>query len=351
MSCCGNCDNDRVSGTCGNPCAVSSVNTATCENIASQIENFSVHFFGEVTKTEAGGVVTWTLPCNLDIGLENNPRMDDEGLACYFLRLFEDGIMGATGPQGPQGADGTNGRNAFTVTLAGFTQPSLAAPNIQVLTSYNPVFVPGLYVFISTSGWYLITAADTIGNLWLMILQGVAGAPGTIPAGKLVIPSGTPGHSIAGPQGPTGPIGPQGTPGVSYTTNNEFYPADGIGTDYSVQLVGSQVTFVTTHPEVTLSAAGRYLVSANVSVYARNPVVFNDTLYCYLQDVTASTTVPASARNMRGFANGSWFQVVINVIYDVPVGGTTLALFASATSANVFAIFSPQTVITAVRLE
>jgi hypothetical protein len=326
------------------------VNTATCENIASQIENFSVHFFGEVTKTEAEGVVTWTLPCNLDVGLENNPRTDGEGLACYFLRLFQDGIMGATGPQGPQGADGTNGRNAFTVTLAGFTQPSLAAPNIQILTSYNPVFVPGLYVFISTSGWYLITAADTVGNLWLTILQGVAGAPGTIPAGKLVIPSGTPGQSIAGPQGPTGPTGPQGTPGNSYTATNEFYPGTA-GTDYRIQLLASQVNFVTSQPEVTVPEAGIYMLTAIVDITADPSINPTDTITCFLRDMTAAVNIVETFQTICGLNANSRLQMVLHAIVDIHAPGSTLVLYASMTTANLAVIGAQRTHISAVRLE
>ncbi len=94
-----------MSCNCSNPCSAAAGNTAACESTASALDNFIAHFFGEITKTELNGVVTWQLPCDLDVGLENNPRLQSEGLACYFLRLFQSGITGATGPQGPAGAD------------------------------------------------------------------------------------------------------------------------------------------------------------------------------------------------------------------------------------------------------
>ena len=137
-----------------NPCNTSLTNTAACESLPSQISNFTAQFFGVVIKTEVDGEVVWTLPCSLDVGLPNNARQPDEGLACYFLRLFEEGIIGLTGPQGETGSAGTNGNNAYTVTLQGFTQPDAGNPNIQVLTAYNPAIMEGSYILIEDSGFY-----------------------------------------------------------------------------------------------------------------------------------------------------------------------------------------------------
>ena len=191
---------------CGNnPCRVTQTNTAACESLPSQISNFADQFFGEVVKTEVDGVVTWSLPCSLDVGLPNNPRAAGEGLACYFLRLFEDGIVGLTGPAGDPGDDGAAGRNAFTVTLASFTQPTVESPNVQVLTQYNPAIFPGLIVAIQSSGWYLVNEADTSGMLFLTLSDPTPGAPAVITAGKLVVPAG--GGAVPGPQGPPGPDG------------------------------------------------------------------------------------------------------------------------------------------------
>lgn len=347
---CGNCDSDQVSQTCGNPCGVSSVNTATCENIASQIENFTTHFFGEVTKTEVDGVVSWTLPCNLDVGLENNPRMDGEGLACYFLRLFNDGIIGATGPQGDDGADGAAGRNAYTVTLTGFTQPTTGAPNIQVSTSYNPCILVGMYVFIATSGWYLVTATDVTGELWLTLASAASGAPGYIAAGQLVVPAGYPGQSIQGPQGIQGPIGPQGTPGVSYTASNEFYYAIA-GTDYRIQVLYEAVNFVVNSPTVTLSDAGTYIFTAVVAIEADPLILTTEKIFCKLRDTTAGVDLPGSVQVVRGLVPDSMVQIVINCRYLVPANGTTVALYAKMDSANKAFINPLSTTITAFRLE
>src|ERR1044071_3244150 len=152
--------------SCNNPCQASEQNTVDCESLPSRLENFSRNFFGEVFKTEINGKVQWSLPCGLDVGLPNNPRGVDEGLACYFLRLFQDGIVGLTGPQGIPGSPGQAGHNAYTVTLQGFSPPPVGQ-TVTVQTLFNPVMLPQEYVFIDTAGWYQIISKDDSGNLTL----------------------------------------------------------------------------------------------------------------------------------------------------------------------------------------
>lgn len=214
-----------------NPCKTTQQNTAACESLPSQISNFTAQFFGEIVKTEIDGVVSWSLPCGLDVGLPNNPRGFGEGLACYFLRLFEEGIIGLTGPQGERGLPGCNGLNAFTVTLQSFVQPA-EGESVQVLTAFNPSMIAGSYVFISTSGLYFVNNADVSGLLSLtLVVTPVSPIGTTINAGKLVVPSGPPGGPMGpqgiqgeagstgptGPQGDTGPVGPTGPQGPSGT--------------------------------------------------------------------------------------------------------------------------------------
>jgi len=79
MSCCNNsCDPDH-------------------EPLPSTVDNFVTQFFGEVTKTCVDGQVVWELPCNLDEGIPGYPRVEGEGLACYFSRVLEDISMGGGG--------------------------------------------------------------------------------------------------------------------------------------------------------------------------------------------------------------------------------------------------------------
>ena len=89
MSC--SCSNPSNSASVCTPCGFNGTPDPANESLASAVSNFTTQFFGTVTKTLVDGAVTWTLPCDLDAGLEGNPRLAGEGLACYFLRLLEEG--------------------------------------------------------------------------------------------------------------------------------------------------------------------------------------------------------------------------------------------------------------------
>lgn len=347
MSC--GCDNNTVP-TCGNPCAVTEDNSAVCESLPSQIENFTKQFFGEVVKTEVDGQVGWTLPCNLDVGLENNPRAEDEGLACYFLRLFQDGIIGLTGPQGETGADGTNGRNAYTVTTATFTQPTLGSPNVTVQTLYNPAILEDSYVFIATSGWYLVNAVDTSGTLFLTLVKEVTGASGSITAGKLVVPSGFPGVSVTGPTGPQGPQGATGPAGASLTEDNAFFFTP-VGVDFNLPLSYAAVDFTNALPQVLLPTAGLYKVTAVIGLVGLASVAITDTVSLKLRNTSNASDVAASEVEINDFAVDSVKQLVIDVFVTTDAASQTVALFGKCATANRVAARALKTTITAIRIE
>lgn len=76
--------------SCGchtSPCAHTTCD-AENEPLSSALQNFQSAFFGSITKTCVNGQIVWTLPCDLDTGLEGFPRIATEGLACYFMRIF-----------------------------------------------------------------------------------------------------------------------------------------------------------------------------------------------------------------------------------------------------------------------
>jgi hypothetical protein len=346
---CFSCNGGVPTSTCISPCATSEINTAACESLPSQISNFTAQFFGDVTKTEVGGQVAWSLPCNLDVGLVNNPRAVGEGLACYFLRLFEDGILGMTGPQGVPGEDGDPGLNAFTVTTASFTQPSLGAPTVVISTSYNAAVMVGMYVFISTSGYYLVTAVDPSGTIWLTLSTPLSSAPATIIAGKLVVPCGHPGISVTGPTGPVGPQGPQGNPGISYTATNAFYYATTGSTYYIQGPLADRVTFVLSLPEVTIDD-GIWLVTTDVEIRAGAGITTTEEIEVKLVDVTTVVDVPGAVRTIRGLTGDSIVNVSFTVRYDGPVNGTTLALYARMQNPNNAFLLPTGVTITAVKL-
>lgn len=337
------------------PCGTS---TPECESLSSQVTNFTKQFFGEVIKTELNGNISWSLPCNLDVGLENNPRLDGEGLACYFLRLFQEGIIGLTGPEGSTGAAGTNGRNAYTVTLSGFVQPTEANPNLQVFTSYNPAIVEGLYVFIETSGWYVVNTNDTSGALFLTLSEAAPGAPAFINAGKLVVPSGFPGQSVVGPQGIQGTAGPQGVQGATgaqgasggTTTNNQFYFEDS-GTNYELTATYAPVDFTASVATATLTDAGNYLVTVVADILGLAGVALTDVAELKLVNDTTATDVPGSEHFRSQIVNGERDQIVINARVTTLSDNEIITLYGQCDpSAGVVSVVSARTTITYVRI-
>lgn len=346
MAC--DCQNENVV-SCGNPCAVSVVNTAACETLPSQIENFTKQFFGEVTKSEVNGQVSWILPCSLDIGLTNNPRAEDEGLACYFLRLFREGIIGLTGPQGATGAAGTNGNNAYTVTTQSFVQPTLASPNVTVKTSANPAILPGLEVFIGSAGWFTVNTVSADGTLFLTLIQGLSSASGTITAGKLVLPTGPPGRSVIGATGPQGPAGPQGTPGASFTaTNGQFSTA--AGTNYKLQVTFAELNFVTGLSQVLLPTSGTYLLTAVLPILGLPGVATTDVVAFRFRNSTAGFTIAESEQRKSNLINGENNQVVLSVIYTSSGDNQTIKVQGSCTTADMVEVVAARTVVHFVKL-
>lgn len=130
------------------------------EPLPSALDNFIDHFFGEVTKSCVDGKVVWVLPCNLDTGITGFPRLENEGLACYFKRVIEDiatggGAQGPTGPTGYTGPAGSPGP-VGGVGPTGYTGPAgpAGAGSTQLVTPTGAVNGSNL-VFtlpVSTSG-------------------------------------------------------------------------------------------------------------------------------------------------------------------------------------------------------
>jgi len=279
MSC--NCSSSACSECtpAGSICETCPADT-TAEPLPSTLENFILAIFGTVVKTEVDGVIVWTLPCDLDAGLPGNPRQTGEGVACYLLRLWNEGIMGLPGPQGATGPTGPNGRHAFTITANSFTAPTLVSPQYSFTFVASPVIQEGLMVFIPTLGW---STVDTIvgTTAFLTLVEVVPSPAGVIQAGQMVLPTGPRGYSITGPQGIQGIQGVQGiqgntgyagiqgiqgipgTDGAMVTANTELFFG---GTTDMTPLSTSyaDLNLGTDDPVITLAVAGTYFISCIV---------------------------------------------------------------------------------------
>ena len=232
---CSNCTNCNCNGNCCDgvcsdagscapiqictPCNVNcGTNTASCESLPSTLENFIASFFGTVQKTEINGRVTWILPCNLDVGLPANPRGSNEGLACYFLRLFEDGINGMIGPKGDTGPKGTDGRNAYTISTSAFNPATVPGQTVQFTIIPSPVISVGQTIFIPGAGWYSVTEVFQGTTVFAALLEAVPSVFPVISAGTIILPTGPRGLTVVGPTGLTGPKGDTGAQGATGAT-------------------------------------------------------------------------------------------------------------------------------------
>ena len=86
--------------------------TISSESVPSLIGNLVYALYGTIEKSVSSGRVIWNIPCDPNNTTEifDQPRLTDEGLMCYFIRLANDGtFMGATGPVGATGAIGASG--------------------------------------------------------------------------------------------------------------------------------------------------------------------------------------------------------------------------------------------------
>lgn len=353
-SCSGDCScNQNIDATNGcAPCGQCPTNSADCETLPSALQNFIDAFFGSVTKTEVNGEVVWTLPCSLDVGLENNPRGANEGLACYFLRLFQDGLLGLTGPKGDTGDQGADGRNAYTITTQSFVTPTVGSPNTQFNVIPNPILGVGLEIFIEGCGWLEITNIFQDQTVFATLITPVPIQIATIPAGEVVLPTGPRGAGLTGATGPTGPKGDQGLQGVTgnagaagvtgptgpsgaaATNSNSVLSVTG-GSDYAMTASYAKLDFGVVDLEITLPVAGEYLVL--ISLEMLNNSGAHRQWSFKLFNFTTSTDVPESETQ----------HAILDVAGTTIEQRTIWARVVTATDNNVIQIYTKSSSATA----
>jgi hypothetical protein len=157
MSC--NCNSSTYSSTC---CPEVPYPSISSESVPSLIDNLVYALYGTINKTITNGRVIWDVPCDPNNTTEifDQPRLDGEGLMCYFIRLANDGtFMGATGPvgatgftgstgigstgaTGPQGPSGPAGGATGSTGLTGATGPSGGPTGATGLTGATGITGP-----------------------------------------------------------------------------------------------------------------------------------------------------------------------------------------------------------------
>jgi hypothetical protein len=310
------------------------------------LQNFIDAFFGSVTKTEVNGVVTWTLPCNLDIGLPANPRLDDEGLACYFLRLFNDGINGLIGPQGDTGAAGTDGRSAWTVITSAFATPTLAAPGVQFTIIPSPVVTTGQTIFIPGAGWFIVTNVFQNDSVFADLVELTPTPVAVITPGTLALPVGPRGRTVTGPVGPTGATGETGATGATGATGsvgptgatgaagavatNTNSTDTGGNTDYTMTNAYAKVEFGADDLEVTLPTAGTYLIFSTVCGLNNSAGQKQWALKFFNSTTAADVPLSETFKSMADSSveNGLFIQTIVTTTTD----NNIIQLYAASTA-------------------
>jgi len=303
---CESCGGDCVTNCgCINPCSCPTVVTADNEPLESALDNFIESFFGTVTKTVVNGEVVWVLPCNLDIGLPSNPRTAGEGLACYFLRLFLNGIVGLVGPQGPAGPAGADGAPAWSFTTAPFYHPAVGA-TVTIPVTAVTWCVPGAWVLIAGSGFYQVSVVGS-NVLVLQLVEELTGHLTTIPTSSLVVG--------AGPPGPAGATGATGASGLGGGATNMIVDA---GTATNTALIASDTALWT------------WSITKPASVHwGLCRVVFQDVL------VATGGGTAQGISNFKVKAHGTVTPATDIEVYPASWCGTALTAYATPASANV----------------
>jgi hypothetical protein len=354
---CSNCGDsglcqDCINGNRGcnscNPCTVCPTNTTDCETLPSALDNFVQQFFGTIERVVIDGQVRWVLPCDLDVGLPGNPRADGEGLACYFLRLFRDGIIGQLGPKGDTGAPGANGKNSYAIITSAFVAPTQANPNSQFTIIPTPVISVGQTVFIPTLGWVQVTDIFESTNVFTTLVELIPNPAAVVSPGQLLVPTGPRGLSITGPQGPPGEKGDKGdqgvtgatgTPGATGATGPAGVPATsdsgtvtGGTTNYTMSNSFAKVDFGTADLDHTFPEAGTYLVIVQLECTNNSgaPRTWNFKLF----NNTASADVPDSEMSTVLEDHSVPLLVTFTALVTTSVANSVIQVYGESSAAT-----------------
>jgi hypothetical protein len=232
---------------------------------------------------------------------------------------------------------------------------------VQVALAFNPSILPGQFVFIDTSGWYQITSTDPSGICVFTLVALLPGAPTTITAGRLVVPSGAP-----GPQGQTGPQGIQGIPGIKGDTGPQGNPGQQGATGTApvltsaeyIDVSGAHYTLTGSYaviddgslngPHITLPVPGNYFLFMVLPIYSAGGAgSWTASWYLYNSSTASQIRIPlpdsgggstsgapnTSHTNFQGFVTTTGVNNVIQIYAKettaVPTGDLTVP-FAQA---------------------
>lgn len=318
------------------PCPTCGTADASCECLTSQLNNFTNEFFGTISKSVVDGAVVWALPCDLAVGLEDNPRLDGEGLACYFLRLFGEGITGLTGATGAMGPAGPAGGDSYAILSSAFAEPDASCPTVSFQVEALGPISAGATIWVVGSGYYLVLGTSGV-TVFAQLLQATVTLGTVIQPGARVYVSGVAG--AAGAAGPTGATGATGTPGPTGATGPAGPSASTTCATSFVQPAPGANTGSLSFATVELMEAGQtlYLMGGGyytvVSVGAGTAVLKN--LYDEPANAAAGATVNGSGgalaivagargRGAYTYTTANFTQPTIGLSVNVTVADSTV---------------------------
>lgn len=156
-------------------------------------------------------------------------------------------VPGPQGDAGTDGTDGSNGTSAFTLTTADFVVPALGA-NVTVDVADSSWAVVGQPVYITGAGTFVVVSVPSANSLQLQYLNydtnTESGNPVTLGAG----------------------VSPGGFNGTNATVPDDQASAYGSGTAYTLTTTPAAVVMGTASPDVTLTAAGTWVIFSRVRV-------------------------------------------------------------------------------------
>lgn len=276
MSC--GCNNSTYSSTC---CPEIPYPSISSESVPSLIDNLVYALYGTINKTIVNGRVVWDVPCDPNNTTEifDQPRLTDEGLMCYFIRLANDGtfmgatgpvgatgvgstgatgLVGATGPSGgPTGATGATGVTGVTGATGAAGAAGAASPAGGIRWAYTG---DGIQTQFSVVG-----AISTLATAFLVAIDGVVQDPnnysisGTILTFSQAVPNGSQivivslngiqgatGFGATGATGPSGgPTGATGATGLASPAGGDRWAYTSNGSTLSYNINGAISTMST----------------------------------------------------------------------------------------------------------
>jgi hypothetical protein len=226
-------------------------------------------------------------------------------------------VPGPQGDAGTDGTDGSNGTSAFTLTTAQFVVPA-KGNNVTIDVADSSWVIVGQPVFVFDAGTFAVVSVPSATTLQLQYLDYDTNTEA--------------GNAVAVGSG----VGPGGFNGSDAVVPDDQAAAYGSGTPYTLTTTSAPVVMGTSSPDVTLTAAGTWVIFARARVdnvgatFAANRTV---TAKLRRSNNTAADLANASAAYQTGIittiTNTGMILTMPPVFYSTAAVDDNIELWAS----------------------